>query len=365
MCCLKPGDIVPEGIAVKSVFSILGMGAALVMCAVSGAMNYLFMASLGKTPLEGHVLGAASAAADVLKALLPFFIAWSWRDGRVVAAMSGLIAFLFFVSFSLMSALGFAADNRGLLVDGRKNLNLAYERMQRELDDIERQSAALSAHRPAAVVSEEIRRHQQSRRWNATKECADATEIQSREYCATYFALRAELAASLEAERLKAASSYLQAEVQKLRAQGAGHDVDPQVSMLARITGIEAERVRLALVIAVAVLVEFGASLGLFLASGHGSAVEGPLSSPDQAAMSNLPLPKVVGSVEDFCLEGLVAAESSVMDSDQLEPAYAQWCASTGYKPLAAEEFQKQFGSIAQAVGLSSAEKGWSGLAAA
>ena len=109
------------------------------MCAVSGAMNYLFMASLGKSPLEGQVLGAASAAADILKALLPFFIAWSWRDGRIVAAASGLFAFMFFVGFSLISAIGFAADNRGLLVEGRESLNSAYERMQREIADIEAQ----------------------------------------------------------------------------------------------------------------------------------------------------------------------------------------------------------------------------------
>ena len=30
-------------------------------------MNYLFLSSLGKTPLEGQVLSAASAAADILK----------------------------------------------------------------------------------------------------------------------------------------------------------------------------------------------------------------------------------------------------------------------------------------------------------
>lgn len=224
--------------------SIVGALAALVMCAVSGAMNYLFMASHGKTPLEGHVLGAASAAADVLKALLPFFIAWSWRDGRIIAAGSGMVAFLFFAAFSLLSAIGFAADNRGLLVEGRESLNGAYARMQRELQEVEAKRTALPAARPASVITEEIARHQQSRRWSATKQCVEATAAESRSYCEIYFSLQAELASANEAHRLSETISALQTEIQKLRDQGAGQDADPQVSLLARIAGIHPEPVR-------------------------------------------------------------------------------------------------------------------------
>ncbi|MEQ1717241.1 MAG: hypothetical protein ABL907_14875 [Hyphomicrobium sp.] len=154
----------------RQILSILGVCAALVMCAVSMAMNYLFLASLGKTPLEGQVLGAASAAADVLKALLPFFIAWSWAAGRVVAAASGTLAFVFFAGFSLLSAIGFAADNRGTLVEGREGISQAYNRIQRSLAEAEARRSALPNHRPAAVVTEEIGAHRQNRRWNATKE---------------------------------------------------------------------------------------------------------------------------------------------------------------------------------------------------
>ena len=51
------------------------MIAAGVLLAVSAAMNWRFGLNLGRTEIDGQIYGAASAAADCLKALLPFFLA--------------------------------------------------------------------------------------------------------------------------------------------------------------------------------------------------------------------------------------------------------------------------------------------------
>jgi hypothetical protein len=58
-----------------------------------------------------------------------------------------------------------------------------------------------------------------------------------------------------------------------LRAAGAGEAADPQASLLARLlpTSIGVSRVQLALNIFFAVLVEFGAALGLYMATRHGA----------------------------------------------------------------------------------------------
>jgi hypothetical protein len=336
----------------RTVLSTLGICSAFVMCGVSAAMNYLFMASLGKTPLEGQVLGAASAAADVLKALLPFFIAWSWAAGRNIAAVSGTLAFLFFAGFSLLSAIGFAADNRGTLVDVREQTSGEYNRVQRQAEEAVAARSALPAHRPVTVVNEEIEAHRQNRRWGTTKQCANATEAESRAFCAEYFRLRAELAAANETERLAGRITSLQAESANLRADGAGLDSDPQVSLLSRITGKDPEPVRLALTIAVALLVEIGASLGLFLASGHRlHAIEvDPLSA------------KSAGCVEEFCLEALVAAQRSSLAMDDILRAYEAWCADRGFAALDAASFGITFAAIAHAIGLSHNSAGYSGI---
>lgn len=335
----------------------MGVAAAVVMCAVSGAMNYLFMASLGKTPLEGQVLGAASAAADVLKALLPFFIAWSWAANRTVAAVSGTLVFLFFACFSLLSAIGFAADNRGTLIDGREGISDAYVRVQALLGEAEARRNALPAHRPASVVDEEIGARRQNRRWSTTKDCTSATEPESRIFCAEYYSLRAELAAAQESARLYDQITALQAESETLRGNGAGQDSDPQVSLLSRITGQKPEPVRLALTVAVALLVEIGASLGLFLASGH------RLQKPP-TAQSATPV-KTIGCVEEFCLEALYASPLSTLGMRELLEGYQSWCVRKGQNPLESNTFTEAFTALAEAVELLPYPNGYRGIALA
>lgn len=337
--------------------SIAGSMAAIVMCAVSAAMNYLFLSSLGKTAFEGHVLGAASAAADILKALLPFFIAWSWQAGRYVPALAGSGAFAFIAAFSLLSAIGFAADNRGVLIDARDRMAAEYNRIQRTLADAEARRVALPMHRPAAVIGEELGVHRQNRRWSATKDCTNATENESRDFCAAYFRLRAELAAASESERLAGQIASLQREGESLRANGATQDGDPQVSLLSRISGAAPESVRLTLIVAVALLVEIGASLGLFLASGHGRQVaQSDEASPQWQA-------KHVGSVEEFYLEALVASPRSTLAKDDLLAGYQAWCAWKGLGPLESASFAAAFAAIADEIGLYSDPAGYRGIA--
>ncbi|MCV0370208.1 hypothetical protein [Filomicrobium sp.] len=329
----------------RSITATIGIVAALVLCGVSAAMNYLFLSSLGKTPLEGHVLGAASASADVLKALLPVFIAWSWQSRRFVAAAAGSLAFAFFAGFSLVSAIGFAADNRGVLIQARDDISGEYIRVQdmRTYADVQRK--ALPAHRAGDIVTQEIERHRQNRRWKSTNACTDATEELSRDYCAAYFSLRAELSSAEEAERLTSEIKSLDAQLARLRAQGAGQDSDPQVSLLSRITGEEKEAVRLALIIAVALLVEIGASLGLFLASGHGRAGKvGPIPEKEPAS---------TGSVEDFALEALEPS-SGVLTPGAVAAAYDAWCRDQGYRALPPEAFKAAFRDLALEAGIES-----------
>lgn len=351
----------------RTTLSILGVCAALVMCAVSGAMNFLFLSSLGKTPLEGQVLGAASAAADLLKALLPFFIAWSWTARRYVAAVTGTIAFVFFAGFSLLSAIGFAADNRGTLVETREVLAATYRRVQTEQTGVEARRSALPVHRPVTIVTEELESHRQNRRWSATKECQDATEAESRDYCSRYFALRGELAAGVEADRLTGVLATLNSDSLRLRIAGAEQDRDPQVSLLSSIFGQPQESVRLALIIVVAFLVEIGSALGLFLATGHGSVTkrEGPMSagSLDTPASAPIVEASAVESVEDFCLEVLVPSDVGTLTQLKLCEAYEAWCLKSGRTPVETEAFTSIFSELSAIIGLRCNQGDWAGLA--
>lgn len=183
-------------------FSAIGLMASLFMLIASLFMNYLFLSSLGKTPFEGQVLGAVSASADILKALLPFYIAWAWQQKRYSIVIPGILIWGLFAGFSLLSAVGFSAQNRSVVNELNTDRSTRTSELKIELKRVKTQRAELSKHRSKEVVKEAIEGHKQNSRWQTTKGCREATLNSSRLYCRTYFALRAELATAKKADEL-------------------------------------------------------------------------------------------------------------------------------------------------------------------
>ena len=346
----------------RPLLSAIGIAAALVMAGVSASMNYVFLAALGKTSIEGQMLGAASAAADLLKCLLPFFIAWAWRERRFVAAMSGVGVFILFAGFSLLSAIGFAAVNRSAVVESRAAGAEAYELIQRDYDRKQSELTALPPRRPATVVAEELRAVEQSRLWARSSNCSEATESASREFCTDYYRLRAEQAAAEEAPRLESALASLQEQLKQLKSQGAGQESDAQVATLSDVLALPEDRVRLALIVLVALVVELGSSLGLYLAMG-------PSNNPsrtsigtddDQAGVSNK---RPAGDIEDFVLEELMPMPGAGLSLADLQAAYVQWCERRQFNGLNETAFGDQFRELAVAVRLSQMDGQYRGIA--
>lgn len=333
----------------KSALTVLGIFAALVMAGVSASMNYVFLASLGKSQLEGQMLGAASAAADLMKCLLPFFIAWAWRERRYVAALSGTAVFALFAGFSLLSAIGFASSNRDAVVQSRSAMDEAAARTEQEYQRKIAALAALPARRPAPVLAEELRAAQQNRLWSRSKDCTEATEPQSRAFCDSYFRLRAEQAAAEEAAQLEGRIAASQVELAALKAQGAGQARDAQVMVLSSLFGLPEDRLRLVLILAVALVVELGSSLGLYLAAGpRNEPALGPQPDADQPK-GEAALP--VGDIEDFALSAIQPGQGQITNG-QIYSAYKQWCAANQHDAMQAVEFEKRFGELAKALPL-------------
>ena len=176
------------------VATILGATAGFVFIAASAAMNWMFMIAQGKTVLEGQVLGLVSIAIDVVKALMPFFIGAAWAHRQWLRTLLGASVFGLFFSFSLLSALGFVATNRGAVANSRAALSSQLESARKELGETEARLAALGMTKPEGEIDADIARLEQDRHWQSSKACAGTNPRARRQVCAQIFGLEAELA---------------------------------------------------------------------------------------------------------------------------------------------------------------------------
>ncbi len=244
-------------------------GAALAFIAASALMNLVFMTSLGKSEFEQHILGGVSLAVSAFLAIFPTLLVWAFRERRTLYIILGVPVFLAFAAFSLSSAVGFAAKNRGSVSEDRAIAAAKLAGIRHELEQDETKLNALGTSRPVAVIEESLRGLEQDRRWQSSKSCQEASADASRNFCKSYFDLKAEAARANKAALLETHIHELKSEAWRLEEQGAGREADNQAAVLARLFGLEALKVERALMLFLAVLVEIGAALGLYFATGH------------------------------------------------------------------------------------------------
>ena len=180
--------------------------------ACTTAMNWRFSYQLGATEWDSITWAIFSVALDVTKWLMLPFAAAAWRfhKARSFAAVS---IWLVATIYSFTTAIGFAALNRDTTTTERKH--------NTELNQM-------------------LETRKQSPRWRSSAACADATSIQSKEFCATYRAAEARLK-SLPVE------------------------ADPQSALFSRLTGLRPDTIRLMLSLFLATACEVISALG-FLA---------------------------------------------------------------------------------------------------
>jgi hypothetical protein len=252
-------------------FLVVGLsaGAALAFIAASGLMNWVFLTSLGKSEFEQHILGAVSLAVSAFLALLPTLLLWAHRERRTLYVLLGVPVFLGFAAFSLSSAVGFAAKNRGSVSEDRALASAQLAGLRQETGEAEARLKTLGSPLPSRALQDSLRGLEQDRRWQSSKGCEEATADASRSFCKSYFDLKADMARSSEAERLAERVADLKAQSRRLEDQGAGREADNQAAVLARLLGLPAAKVERGLMFFLALLVEIGAALGLYLATGH------------------------------------------------------------------------------------------------
>jgi hypothetical protein len=379
----------------KHILGVLGVIAAGVLLVVSAAMNYRFGFSLGKTAADGQIYGAASAAADCFKALVPFFLFAAWRNRMWSQAFAAAIVWVVVTGYSMTSALGHAALNRLDITGQRAAASANYKDMRADTKRAQDQLTWIPAHRPPATVESELNVHKAQRYWLVTNECTDVKGKSAREYCQQFHKLSAELASGREAQKLETRISDIGSKLAKAAGGTVLAEADPQASVLAKVTGMEIETVQTSLALFVALLIEIGSGFGMYVAfaywrmhggpepkaaavpaSAHVAAA--PLDSADrtlalppadvgEAEPAALPAPAQPPStarlgandnktlakrllpdsdVQRFYREEVLASDSASITLNDLYNAYCNWSEDQEKEPLAMPTFSREFRAL-------------------
>ncbi|MGZ5918926.1 MAG: hypothetical protein ACXWJV_03915 [Hyphomicrobium sp.] len=365
----------------RHALGVLGVLAAGVLLAVSAAMNWRFGFSLGRTELDGQIYGAASAAADCMKALVPFFVFAAIRNRMWSQAAASALVWVVVTAYSLTSALGHAALNRFDTAGHRAATVAAYKDHRADLARAEEQLTWIPQHRPAQTVQAEIDSLKSDRAWVWTKECTEVTGSKGRTYCQNYHALAAELASAEQSIALEARVADIQAKIGEQNGATVMSEADPQAAVLAKLAAliapnVKVEDVQTALTVFIALLLEVGSAFGMYIAfsqwrlyerhtpaaprmvpvSTAAAAVAAPqkdvaIAKPRSGANDNrsAPAQRLIApetDVERFYKERIETQDGSSLTATSLYEDYCAWCEEQQKEPLALPTFGREFGEL-------------------
>lgn len=367
----------------RHVLGVLGVIAASILLAVSAAMNWRFGFSLGKTELDGQIYGAASAAADCFKALVPFFFFAAIRNRMWSQAAASAVVWVVVMAYSLTSALGHAALNRLDTAGQRAVEATLYKDLRSDLKRAEDQAGWIPQHRPAQTVQSEIDGLKNQRAWAWTKGCTEVNGRFNRDYCQQYHTLSSELASAEQAVALGKRIAEIKAELAKTEGAGVMSEADPQAAVLAKLAGIfvpsiKVADVQTALTIFIALLLEVGSAFGMYVAFAHWNLyerrapaapqmmasavvveaqpapsimVEGGKPQPGANDNKSIPLPSQrllvpENDVERFYKERVETTEGASLTASALYEDYCTWCEENEKEPLALPRFGREFGEL-------------------
>lgn len=255
----------------RHVLGVLGVLAAGVLLAVSAAMNWRFGVSLGRTEFDGQIYGAASAAADCMKALVPFFFFAAVRNRVWSQAAASALVWVVVTAYSLTSALGHAALNRFDTSGQRAQAAQTYQDLRGELKRAEEQAGWIPQARPYEAVESAIEGLKTKREWKWTEGCTKTSGPKTRTFCQEFTALNAELASAKAVVESNARISEIKTQIASMGGSPAMSEADPQAKVLTDLASvllpnIKMENVQMALTVFIALLLEIGSAFGMYIA---------------------------------------------------------------------------------------------------
>jgi hypothetical protein len=372
----------------RHALGVLGVLAASVLLAVSAAMNWQFGYNLGRTPFDGQIYGAASAAADCMKALVPFFFFAAWRNRMWSQAVASALVWGVVTAYSLTSALGHAALNRADTTGARSVQSQSYGDIRSDLKRAQDQLSWIPQHRPAATVQADIDGLKGQKAWGWSSGCTKLDGKAERQLCDKFHALEAELGSAQQAKELEARITAAQTKLANQTTHTGSASADPQAAVLTALLAkafpdVKIEDVQTMMTVFVALLLEVGSGLGMYVAFSQWRLhdVQAPsaprivpvaqaatintaavavaaqpavqqLAKPRSGANDNRSAPAVTRmvapetDVERFYKESIDVTDGSSLTATELYEDYCAWCETKTKEPLALPTFGRAFGEL-------------------
>ncbi|MFZ1108455.1 MAG: hypothetical protein WAN43_08940 [Rhodomicrobium sp.] len=287
---------------------ILGSALALALSGISILCCYVFGTHLAPGN-EGQLYGVLGGTADALKAILPLAIAAAITAGQTPRAAAGVVLFVAFSAYSFTSELGLYALGRDAVASEAAAGKVSFADLKQERAKIAARLKEIGPQRPAGTVRGDIAAAKQGRHYETSGECKNPTWSLERDLCAKIEKLSGELASAEEAGRLRTKDEGLAVKLEGIDVAAALRSTDAQADSLSRLTGISAASIKDGLAIMVAVLIELGSGLGLWVATagaGHAQAKTRPADGRDRSEeRAAVALPATPRAMSLACDEGI------------------------------------------------------------
>jgi hypothetical protein len=222
---------------------------------ISATSAYMFGQHIA-SGARGELFSVLGATAEIVKALLPLAIAAAYAAGQGTRVFVCILMFLACLTWSMLSSLGNYALARNETVTSTTSVQASYADLKDQHDRAQRRLDTLGPQRPSSQIEADIAAAKRDRVYDRSQQCAQATARASRALCASIDKLTGELAAAKEAESVQQQVTTLTARISGMDLGKVLAVADPQAASLARMTGWSEDRVRDAIALFCAALLE-------------------------------------------------------------------------------------------------------------
>jgi hypothetical protein len=360
---------------VTDILVVLGIAVSLGLIAISAVLNFRVGYRTADNEFDGLVYGLAAALADGLKAIAPFVAGWGWRRKDYLAVAAAAAIFIVFSGYSFSAAMGFAAQHRIFKQTEQQSAFEQREDLKKEMRRIETRLEKLGAQRSAGEIEKAVAAvlarpvPGNGRTVGEISKGCTLNRPATRPACAEIADLNAEAERAKEYRRLSDDAKDLRKRLEGVK--GGTRSGDAQLDVLQGLleaTPLKVERrhLEVALAVLVALLVELGSGLGLFIATtpwrtatpnerGKGTGTRKQRKSGKGTAMT-------CGAVEEFMLARVEPRPGAQVSTGDLFLAYGLWCRKAGLEPCELAAFKTRFSELAELAGVGFSGTGDNGV---